>query len=108
MSKPNKVKQKVANNGTSSLLVAPSRCNDCHHTDWQPCFELSKEQREEGKAWMDAHDQAKHISHGEKYRYSGAIGGAYTWHFTPTSIGIGVSLHCSCGAAINLSNYSEW
>lgn len=78
------------------------------YTDWQPAFSLSKEQREAISKWMKEHDQAKHIAPGEKHRYSGAIGGAYTWEFTPTSLGVVVTVRCACEESIDVSDYDEW
>ena len=82
---------------------------DCEsYTDYQPGFGLYKEQRELIQKWMKEHDQAKHIPAGKKYRYSGAIGGAYTYKFTGTSIGTVVTVHCACGEAIDVSDYDQW
>lgn len=78
------------------------------HTDWQPMFSVSKEQREAVAKWKKEHDKEKHMEPGEEHRYSGAIGGAYTWNFTPTSIGFATTVSCSCGDSINVSNYDEW
>ena len=38
-----------------------------------------------------------------------AIGGHITYKFTPTSIGVGVSICCSlCGKEENITDYSLW
>ena len=39
---------------------------------------------------------------------SGAIGGAETYCFTPTSIGVIVEVKCACGCEIDLTDYSQW
>jgi hypothetical protein len=78
------------------------------YTDHQPGFGLYKEQREAIGKWIKEHDAAKHIPSGRTHRYSGAIGGAYTYHFTSTSLGVVVTVHCACGEAIDVSDYDQW
>ena len=38
----------------------------------------------------------------------GAIGGRFTYHFTPTSLGLISSISCGCGAKETLTNFDEW
>jgi len=76
-----------------------------NHTDLKPAFYLSKEQREAAAEWRIQHDAVKH---GGQKRYTGAIGGAYTWQFTGTSIGVVTVFRCTCGSKIDVSNYDEW
>ena len=78
------------------------------YTDYKKCFGLYKEQIEAANNWMKEHDKAKHISAGAAFRYSGAIGGAYTWCFTGTSLGQVVTLECSCGDKLDVSDYDNW
>lgn len=78
------------------------------YTDLKPVFHLYKEQTEIAQKWMVEHDKAKHIPIGKKHRYSGTIGGAYTWMFTYTSIGIVITVQCSCGEKIDVSDYDQW
>jgi hypothetical protein len=73
-----------------------------------PIFYISKDQLEKAHTWQDAHDKEKHLPPGKTVRHSGAIGGAYTWSFTNTSIGTVVKLKCSCGELIDLSDYDTW
>lgn len=56
-------------------------------------FPISKEEKESIRHWIDEHEYEKH---GGKL-YGGAIGGAYTYKFTPTSIGIVGEVECNCG-----------
>lgn len=77
------------------------------YTDRQPMFFLYKEQRDKALEWMNNHDMEKHTINGVK-RYTGAIGGAYTWQFTGTSLGVVSSLHCSCGEKVDVSDYECW
>ena len=80
-------------------------------TDYQPCFGLYKEQSDAAREWMAEHDK-KHITPvsegGRGYRYDGAIGGGYTWHFTGTSLGQVAALECACGARLDVSDYDSW
>lgn len=56
-------------------------------------FVVTEEELEEIKKWMDKHINEKHGgSH-----YAGAIGGRFTYKFTPTSIGKIGEIVCSCG-----------
>jgi len=71
-------------------------------------FNLTKEQSDKIIEWMNVHDAEKHIPVGQTFRYSGAIGGAYTWEFTPTSLGIVQKVRCSCGEKIDVSDYDSW
>ena len=77
------------------------------HTDVQPAYYLSKEQREVAKEWIKKHNAERHILPGEKYRYAGACGGAFTWCFTSTSLGVVSVLECACGERIDVSDY-DW
>jgi len=71
-------------------------------------FSLTKEQLQRISDWMDTHDKEKHIQPGEKFRYAGAIGGAYTYEFTPTSLGVVEKVRCACGDHIDVSDYDAW
>lgn len=57
-------------------------------------FEIDEEGRANLYQWQKDHLAKKH--HGQ--RYGGAIGGRFTYSFTPTSIGTIASIKCSCGA----------
>lgn len=79
---------------------------DCErYTDPQPAFHLYKEQSELIRKWVNEHNVQKH---GSPAPYGGAIGGQITYKFTPTSIGIVVTVHCTCGEAIDVSDYNNW
>ena len=43
-----------------------------------------------------------------KKKYSGAIGGADTYIFIPTSLGTIVKYKCRCGKELDLSEYETW
>lgn len=74
----------------------------------QPMFYLTPEEVVKAHNWMKAHDKEKHIPPGKEFRYSGAIGGAYTWSFTPTSLGTVCKVQCSCGERIDITDYDLW
>ena len=38
----------------------------------------------------------------------GAIGGRTTYSFTPTGIGVAVTVSCACGAKENITDYDSW
>lgn len=71
-------------------------------------FSITVEESERASTWMRGHDLEKHIEPGRTTRYSGAIGGAYTWCFTPTSLGTICTVQCSCGDTIDLTDYESW
>lgn len=73
------------------------------------CLALEKERKRsftiteaEQKAideWRHTHEQYNHGGSGT----DGAIGGRYTYHFTPTSIGTVGKIQCSCGVEFTFS-----
>ncbi len=71
-------------------------------------FEVDTDAWGRANAWRDQHDQEKHTSPDQPFRYTGAIGGAYTWEFTPTSLGIVIKIRCSCGEKLDLTDYDSW
>ena len=71
-------------------------------------FSLDSSQLARAKAWSAEHDAAKHIPANGKRRKVGAIGGAYTYCFTPTGIGTVTKIQCSCGDNLDLTDYSLW
>jgi len=91
-----------------TVSLKPVQANIKDHSGWEPMFYVSREQRDAASKWMQEHDQARHIRPGKTHRYSGAIGGAYTWSFTGTSIGTVTRVECSCGEVLDVSNYDEW
>ena len=56
-------------------------------------FAITTEENEKIQKWIDAHINEKHNG---SY-YAGAIGGMFTYKFTPTSIGEIGEIVCSCG-----------
>lgn len=62
-------------------------------------FDISEDEQQRIDDWCKKHDEEKHGADykNNKFRYGGAIGGAYTYCFTPTSIGVIGSIKCTCG-----------
>lgn len=82
-----------------------TRVNCDTYTGYEASFGLYEEQRKAIRDWMTSHDL---IKHGGKTRQVGAIGGAFTYEFTPTSIGIVTTVRCSCGDTLDVSDYDQW
>lgn len=40
--------------------------------------------------------------------YYGAIGGALTYSFTPTTLGVVIKVKCACGKEIDVTDYEGW
>jgi len=38
----------------------------------------------------------------------GAIGGQYTYSFTPTNIGTVIKISCACGKEEDITDYEDW
>lgn len=71
-------------------------------------FEVDEAQWQKAAAWQEEHDQ-KHICPKRGTRYDGAIGGAYTWCFTLTSLGAIVNVQCSrCEESTDVTDYDQW
>jgi hypothetical protein len=68
-------------------------------------FKVSEFAVKMADAWRTNHEA---MSHDGKPPYAGAIGGAYQWKFTPTSLGVTIVFRCMCGEEINLTDFSEW
>ena len=63
-------------------------------------FTLTEDQDSRAKVWELDHD-CTIVNHG-------AIGGATTYRFTPTSIGVSEVVSCACGKEKNLTAYDLW
>ena len=63
-------------------------------------FKLTAEQQDETKEWVSGH--------GCPIDYEGAIGGKFTYNFTPTGLGVVEKVTCSCGSVIDLTLYDKW
>ena len=63
-------------------------------------FVLTDEQKDQYIIWQRDHSCS--------LQNFGAIGGAITFEFTPTGLGMSQSVKCACGASLNLTNYEDW
>jgi hypothetical protein len=62
-------------------------------------FEISDEQLNKIKSWTDTHQSC----------YTGAIGGRYTYCFSPTSLGVILNVKdIVTGNEIDVTEYSDW
>jgi hypothetical protein len=72
-------------------------------------FNLTKEEVEKINAWRKDHDcklDDDPIFPGQKK--IGAIGGQFTYLFTPTGLGTITIVRCGCGAEIDLTDVDSW
>lgn len=64
-------------------------------------FPMTEEEVYKAQEWIKTHDKEEH-----PHQSAGAIGGRYTYEFTPTSIGVLCSVRCSCGDRCDLTDLS--
>lgn len=64
-------------------------------------FALTEKEMKKFKLWDKKHNC-------KFTRNSGAIGGALTFSFTPTSIGDIHRVECACKEVLDLTDYSDW
>lgn len=69
-------------------------------------FSLDDEQTEAVSKWKKEHEcSLRTDDHGiKRERYAGAIGGATTYQFTPTGLGMITKVICGCGAEIDVTD----
>lgn len=91
-----------------SVPERPLHVGCATYSDYQPAYGLFKEQRDAIDRWIIEHDASRHVQPGRRQRYTGASGGAYTYEFTSTTLGVSTTVRCSCGDRIDVSNYDEW
>ena len=64
------------------------------------------------REWMIEHKETCSLNFekdGSRKEFpGGAIGGAITYNFTPTGIGMATSVSCHCGESINITDYDQW
>lgn len=69
--------------------------------DYHRGFPITEAEQEAIRAWCDKHDEEVHglnTDH-KKLKAGGSIGGRYSYHFVPTSIGTSGVVRCGkCGA----------
>ena len=66
-------------------------------------FPITKKEESIIKEWMKNHDEEVHgiKTQEDRIMAGGCIGGRYSYHFIPTSIGTIGTVKCSCGAEFN-------
>lgn len=69
-------------------------------------FPISTSEQESIDKWCKEHDEKVHGLNtlDKKLKAGGCIGGRYTYHFVPTSIGTIGTIECSCGASFTFQN----
>ena len=67
-------------------------------------FTVDVDQVEKIRKWKEQHEKEKHNGNS----YARAIGGRYTYEFTPTSIGAFGRIRCSCGDHFDFDDGSDW
>lgn len=65
-------------------------------------FEIEPEELAKAQGFVSAHREL------HAHESEGAIGGRFTWSFTPTSIGTIVVIRCACGESLDVTNYGDW
>lgn len=68
-------------------------------------FWLDDAEKTKLTAWLSTH---RCQSYGREDSYAGAIGGALTYSFTPTSLGVVAKIRCACGAEVDATDYTLW
>jgi hypothetical protein len=72
-------------------------------------FKLDDKQSEKFDRWRTEQDEKVATAQGNKIPYYGAIGGAYTFSFTPTTLGTVVTItNGLTNDKIDLTKYDEW
>lgn len=72
-------------------------------------FSLTVEQRRKLQEWKAAQDAAVAEMQNSEEPYYGAIGGELKYNFTPTSIGVIVTVsHTLTNEEIDLTDYDSW
>ncbi len=68
-------------------------------------FKISNEDNEKIAEWRKVHiPDCVVYTNKEK----GAIGGLYTFCFTPTSLGTVTIIKCACGEEFNFTDFGQW
>tara|TARA_Y100000310_G_C20262909_1_gene614460 strand:+ start:342 stop:620 length:279 start_codon:yes stop_codon:yes gene_type:complete len=67
-------------------------------------FELSEKEAETANAWMEKHREEHKVGPFG----CGAIGGRWSYKFTPTGLGIIKVIQCFCGEEECLTDFDDW
>lgn len=63
---------------------------------------MNQKEQKAALKWMKVHKKMC------KQKDVGAIGGRYSFEFTPTSIGMAIAVKCTCGEKENVTDYDCW
>jgi hypothetical protein len=75
----------------------------------RPRFELSQRNVNEINVWLKEQEKKEKEMFAGKQYIGGAVGGALTYSFTPTSIGIAIVVrNCVTKDELDLSHYEDW
>lgn len=66
--------------------------------DYRRGFAITEDEQERINAWKKKHEEEVHGVRNDVPSYKKGIGGSYSYHFYPTSIGTSGVIRCSCGA----------
>lgn len=73
-------------------------------------YETSEYNNKKIGEWLNEHIQTCEYWKPNKHGIlpQGASGGAITYCFTPTNLGLVVEIKCCCGNKVNVTDYDEW
>lgn len=72
-------------------------------------FQLDADQMKQFVTWRDEQDKVVAQKQGRDEAYYGAIGGGYTFCFTPTGLGVALTVvNNVTKEEINLTEYDKW
>ena len=72
-------------------------------------FKITSEQRKKLKSWIDEQDRLVCLKQNRSCPNYGSCGGAYTYSFTPTSIGLVIKVKNGItNNTIDLTDYDNW
>ncbi len=92
-----KIKELKEENYKDKLVAQYKKERDVAIEDSYRGFPISEEQQTAINEWVSKHEKEKHPLPKGAFTRGGAIGGNYSYHFTPTSIGTFGSIKCTCG-----------
>lgn len=92
-----KLKEKY--NKDEEIQKMQQRLNEMQK-DYYRGFPISEKEEKKISEWKEKHDVEAHGLNtlNKKLKAGGCIGGRYSYHFVPTSIGVSGTVRCSCGA----------
>jgi len=75
-------------------------------------FTLTSDQMSQLSEWMTEHNKTCKFSPSNNRDNpsspTGAIGGRFTYKFTPTGLGMCVQAECCCGKEVDLTDVEDW